>query len=211
MLRKLDAAHTECDRALDLSKGNDEYTVNAWIVKTTILIDEGRTADALTVIEASLRRYPNVNRNLQLLRKGELVASEGRYADAIAILRPLLQTKGFDKSEVAIIHHSLGVSHGALGQWDAAGSHLLKAESLDVPEGYRATNRFWLAHAAAKRGDFRSAKSHLLNALSLAGHSNVDLLRDLYESLSNVSRELGDKADAAMYGSMWEALPLKPK
>jgi tetratricopeptide (TPR) repeat protein len=205
MLQNFATAHTECDRALDLSKENDEDTVDAWIVKAAILVDEGNIADALSVVEVSLRRYPSVNRNLQLLKKGELLASQEEYAEAIPILSQLLQTNEFDESEIAAVHHTLGVSYGAVGAYDDAAEHLLKAQSLQLPEGYLANNSFWLASIAAKRGDFHTAKSDLLNALSQAEHSNVDLLADIYESLANVSRELGDDSDAALYTNLWQA------
>lgn len=73
LLRRFAEAHAVCDRALELSKGNDEGTVSAWIVKTHILVDEGRFSDALSVIDSSLRCYPDLERNQQLLRRGELL------------------------------------------------------------------------------------------------------------------------------------------
>jgi tetratricopeptide (TPR) repeat protein len=205
MLRDFEAAHAKCGRALDLSRKNDEDTVDAWVIKIAILVDEGRTADALDVVEGSLRRYPGVNRDIQLLKKGELLASLGRHAEAVPVLSGLLQSSGLEESEIATIHYTLGVSYAALGEFDNAAQHLGKAESLPLPAGYLSNNSFWLANIAARRQDYHAAKSYLLKALSQIEHSNAGLLTDIYESLANISRELGDAADAAKYASLWEA------
>jgi tetratricopeptide (TPR) repeat protein len=205
LLRRFKDAHAACDRALELSKGDDESTVSGWIVKTDILVDERRFSDALSVIESSLRCYPNLERNQQLLRRAELLANQHQYAEAIPVLNCLLETADFEEAEIATIHHTLGVSYGALGKFDDAAHHLLKAQLPQLPKGYVASNSFWLATIAAKRLDFPTAKSHLLKALAQARYSNVDVLGDVYESLANVSRELGDDTDATMYANLWKA------
>ncbi len=205
MLGFFEKAHMCCDRALHLSHGNDEDTVNAWIVKTDVLVDENRLADAQSVIEASLRRYPTVNQNEQLRRKADILTRQGQEAEAIPILTRLLEAPGLEEPEIATIHHTLGVSYGTLGELREGAHHLLKAQSLQLPQSYLASNSFWLASVIAKQADFRTAKKHLLNALAQAKHSNTDLLADIYESLANVSRELGDDTDAAMYDNLRKA------
>jgi tetratricopeptide (TPR) repeat protein len=204
VLGKFDEAHAACDRALDRSKGNDEDTVDGWIVKTDILIGERRWSDALSVIESSLRCYPELERAQQLLRKAELLGNLSKHAEVISVLRDLHEDSDFYEHQIAWIHHSLGVSYGETGEWDNAFQHLLKAECQHLPEVHRANNSLWLAHAAARQRDFLSAKAHLLNALAEAKHSNVDLWTDVYESLANVSRELGDEKEAARYGKLWK-------
>ena len=205
LLERFVEAHAACDRALDLSKGNEEGTVSGWIAKTDILVDQNRLADAHSVIEASLRRHPIVNRSEQLRRKADILVRQGREAEAIPILNQLLAAPGLEEPEIAAVHHTIGVSYGALGNLGEATDHLLKAQSLQLSASYSASNRFWLASIMAKQRDFMAAKKHLLNALAQAEHSNTDLLVDIYESLANVSRELGDERDAARFWHLWKA------
>lgn len=205
VLRRFEEAHAACDHALDLSKDNDEGAISGWIVKTDILVDERRFSDALRVIETSLRRYPDLERSQQLLRKAELMVYEGEHAEAIDILKHLLKSADLDEGDIATIHHKVGVSYGALGEFGDATEHLLTAQSPQLSKEYLANNSFWLAKAAATRGDFGSTKNHLLKALAAAEHSDFILLAELYESLANVSRELGDEADAAKYDKLWQA------
>jgi tetratricopeptide (TPR) repeat protein len=205
ILGYLEKAHGCCDRALHLSRGNDEDTVNAWIVKTDVLVDEGRLADAKNVIDASLRRYPAINQDEQLRRLADILVRLGKEAEAIPILIHLLEAPGLEESEIATVHHTLGVSYGSLGELHDAAQHLRKAQSLQLPRNYLASNSFWLASVVAKQTDFRNAKRYLLDALAQTEQSNTGLLSDIYESLANVSRELCDDSDAVMYSNLWRA------
>jgi tetratricopeptide (TPR) repeat protein len=205
LLRDFTNAHAACDRAIKLSEDDDEGNVSGWIVKTDVLVDEGRFSDALDVIERSLNRYPWIERNQQLLRKAELLAHNGQHTEAIPILNSLLGAPEFQDSEIATINHTLGVSYGTLADYKNALRHFQRAQVPDLPEGYRANNSFWLAKVASVQGDFGSAKHHLLNALVQAEHSNVDLVNEVYESLANVSRQLGDRVDAAKYDDLLRA------
>jgi len=205
MLGNFSKAYADCDRVLCLSTGREEDAVDAWMVKAALLVDEGRLSDALSVIDASLKCYPNTNTNLQLLRRGEILTALGEYEQAIPVLKSVLRTDEFDPSEVAMIHHRLGVSYGMVGQFDNASEHLLMTRSQPLPERYRSSNSFWLAKIKAQARDFRGAKTDLLDALKHADRSDVELLKDLYESLANVARELGDEVEVATYERLWRA------
>jgi tetratricopeptide (TPR) repeat protein len=172
-----------------------------------VTIKEGKTLDALGMIEDLLRRYPKqlslpqfrtMSEEVKTLR-ALLLGDAGRWEEA----RPLLEDVSPPEVWKSFHRYYLGQSYYELGKYQLAKEKLAEALVLGLPNSWASRGHYLLGLIEYNLSDMRAAKREFELSIKTADKVNFDAknidLAKTWAYLEATSRALGLQAEAENY------------
>jgi len=175
------------------------------VVVATMLVDEGKSEDALQELSRLLTKYKKqihidefreLYENIQAQR-AFILMHLSRDDEARPILEEAQSFKLLEEGARSSVHCHLGRCYFASAEYQSAKQQFLNAQRIGVPEDWEANFHYYFGYTLYELGEFGAAKRKFI--LGLQSRAEGPPLVLVYKMLANASRKLGEHKEAHLY------------
>jgi|GEM_PF-808523 tetratricopeptide (TPR) repeat protein len=180
------------------------------VVVATMLVDEGKSEDALQELSRLLTKYKKqihidefreLYENIQVQR-AFILMHLSRNDEARPILEEAQSFELLEEGARSSVHCHLGRCYVESAEYQSAKQQFLDAQRIGVPEDWEAPFRYHFGYALYELGEFGAAKREFI--LGLQSRAEGPPLALVYKMLAKVSRKLGEHNEAHLYEEEWK-------
>jgi tetratricopeptide (TPR) repeat protein len=185
--------------------------LNAEFCEPAFLINQGRYEEGLTAFAAMLDRHREAFKTPEhrylfediQCRRALTLFGLSRFKDALPILREVVTFPFDELGDEQQIHFALGVCLDDSDDPEAAKQELIRVVGFGIKNDLEEQALYRLAILHYKSGALAQAKQQLETILrDFPNPSSSVSRRQVYQGLSQVFRDLGDKASEKLYADM---------
>jgi tetratricopeptide (TPR) repeat protein len=207
-LGRLKEARQALDQLKQLHISDLEVLLNAEFCEPTLLVQEGKSEEGVSVFAAMLQRYSNIFKedrfrylyeDIQCRRALALVGLS-RFKEALPILGEAVSFSFDQAMDEQQVHFALGVCLEDANDTEAAKQEFIRVLGFGLKNDVEERTLWRLGILHYKAGALAQAQQQLETILrDFPGQSSSVPRKQVYEALSQTYRYLGDKANEKLY------------